>query len=221
MNKVVFRREGLGDLLGGLKSLTSASGIRDSGMEVFKKQGVRRYASAMEVETPLPDEGEFIIASTGGSLNEVAKKLGNASERFHTAVGEEYRSTDVEGAIGTVLTNAVLYGSKGGEDVYVGWSVSKSAMAVTVIDQGKSEFDPFEYAHEALPERWLRNRDDASDRPDVGHVGILSITGKGIGGRQVKEPMVDYIEWSPLMDHSGGKVGTKTTLIFKPKAALK
>ncbi|MFC2162956.1 hypothetical protein ACFLRF_04685 [Candidatus Altiarchaeota archaeon] len=220
MEKIVYPMQGIDGLIGQVKELDRGPAIFDSGIGVFGRD-IPRFGSVQEVRKPLASAGEILIASTGGSLQGMAKLFGEMASSYRPGVDLDYPENNVSGALGETLKNARRHGSKNGEDIYVAWAMNKSMLAVTVIDQGKTEFDPLQYSRVASPEMWLRQRNNGPDDPDLGHVGILTITGLGIGGKQVKEPMVDYIEWASLKDGDGAKAGTKVNMIFKPKTALK
>jgi hypothetical protein len=65
---------------------------------------------------------------------------------------------------------------------------------------------------------WLRAKGSTDG---AHHSAITEMTGKGIAGKQVREPKADYIEWVSLDDADGRKQGTRVNMIFKPKPTLK
>ncbi|MDD5112107.1 MAG: hypothetical protein PHG85_06145 [Candidatus Altiarchaeota archaeon] len=191
----------------------SAADIR-----VFSAGRVRRLAHGEKIDPKkFGLTGELIIPTAKGCehfIGEMSGLLSDVASRTETRADEEFSATGVRIACQEILKNSAEHGSAQGGEIYVGWSARKELMAVTIIDQGKKPFDPFVYSDEPSPERWLMAVNQSH------HKGIVIVTGKGIGGRQVSEPLVDYIDWTPLTDAAGGQLGTKVRMVFKPKPKL-
>lgn len=192
-----------------------AVAVADADLSVFERAGIRRVAADEEVSArDLDGDGELIIPSGPGCehfVGELSNALSVKASELKVSGGACFDGGDVRVASREVLENAFKHGSIEGGDLHVGWSLNESLMIVSVIDQGKRTFDPFVYANEPSPERWLNAINQGR------HRGVALITGKGIGGRRVKEPLVEYIDWNPLEDAGGKQQGTKVRMIFKPK----